>query len=153
MSNNLDIRQLKRVRDKMQKLQNKDIEAFCMQCAKELAARLLGKTIKITPTGQYPASSGKVGGTLKNGWTGGKSMNARRYAYTLPVTKVGGVYQIEITDPISYASYVEFGHRTRGGKGWVKGAFMLTISEKQLKTQAPKIIEKKINEYLRECFK
>lgn len=153
MSRNLDIRQLKRVRDKIQRLQDKDIEAFCKQCAKELAARLLAKTRRITPTGQYPASSGRVGGALKNDWTGGTSMNPREYAYSLPVTKAGGVYQVRIINFKKYASYVEFGHRTRGGKGWVKGAFMLTISEKQLKTQAPRIIEKRINDYLRECFK
>ena len=45
-------------------------------CAKELAARLLAKVIKRTPVGQYPSGSGKVGGTLRRGWTAGKNQNA-----------------------------------------------------------------------------
>ena len=51
-----------------------------------------------------------------------------------------------------YASYVEFGHRTRDHKGWVKGGFMLKISEKELDTQVPKLIEKRVMEYLEWCF-
>ena len=43
------------------KLQNPD--DFVESCAKELAARLLRMVVKRTPVGQYPASSGKKGGT------------------------------------------------------------------------------------------
>lgn len=62
------------------------------------------------------------------------------------------MYQIEIINPVHYASYVEYGHRTRDHKGWVPGRFMLTISENELKTQAPKILEKKILKYLTSYF-
>ena len=55
---------------------------------------------------------------------------------------------IEIVNPVEYASYVEFGHRTRGGGGWVEGQFFLTISENELKKSAPAIIERKINNWL-----
>ncbi len=48
--------------------------------------------------------------------------------------------------------YVEYGHRTRNHKGWVEGKFMLTISEKELKAQLPKIIERKLIELLSEVF-
>jgi hypothetical protein len=147
-----DFKQLKRVNDNLKKLQSQDIEAFCRECSKELAARLLGKVIRRTPVGQYPASSGKVGGTLRNGWTHGMGMNARSFAHALPVVKKGNTYEITIINPTEYASYVEFGHRKRAGKGWVEGRFMLTISENEIEAQAPKLLEKKLMEYLRKCF-
>jgi hypothetical protein len=62
------------------------------------------------------------------------------------------VYQIEIINPVHYASYVEYGHRTRNHQGWVSGRFMLTISEKELDGQKEKILERKLKKYLGECF-
>lgn len=155
-----DFRQLKNLQEKLDKLQKDDFDAFCQEVAKELAARLLAKVIKRTPVGQYPAETGKVGGTLRRGWTAktegeaiaGGTPNAKAFVDSLQVTKSGDVYQIEIINPVHYASYVEYGHRTRNHKGWVQGRFMLTISENELESQAPKILEKKIIKYLGECF-
>lgn len=129
------------------------IDAFLTSCAKELAARLLAKVIKRTPVGQYPEETGKKGGTLRRGWTGEQSSNAKAYANSLQVSKVGNDYIIDITNPVEYASYVEFGHRTRNHKGWVEGKFMLTISEEEIRNSAPRILEKKLNNYLKGCFK
>lgn len=157
-----DFRQLKELQRRMQKLQRVDLDKFCEDVTKELAARLLRKVIKRTPVGGY--TNGKVGGTLRRGWTAdshreselnstfGGGTSAATYANDLPITKSGNTYQIEIINPVMYASYVEFGHRTRNHKGWVPGRFMLTISEQELESQAPKIIEKKIMEYLEMCF-
>jgi len=139
-------------------MQKDDFETFCKKCAKELAARLLAKVIRRTPVGE--GSTGKRGGTLIRGWTAsseseaqsGGSKNAKAYADSLSVIKSGDVYQIEIINPVNYASYVEYGHRTRNHKGWVKGRFMLTISEDELDAQAPKILENKLKKYLGECF-
>ena len=155
-----DFKQLKNLQKKLDKLQKDDFDAFCREVAKELAARLLAKVIKRTLPGQYPAETGKVGGTLRRGWTAkteaeaiaGGTPNAKAFVDSLQVTKSGDVYQIEIINPVHYASYVEYGHRTRNHKGWVPGKFMLTISENELETQAPKILEKKIIKYLGECF-
>ena len=122
-------------------------------CAKELAARLLAKVVKRTPVGQYPSGSGKVGGTLRRGWTAGKDQNATAYAKSLKIHHFGGTYVIEIVNPIEYASYVEFGHRTRNHKGWVEGKFMLTISEQEIQSIAPRILENKIKKLLGECFR
>jgi hypothetical protein len=157
---NCDFSQLKDLQKRMEKLQRNDFQAFCEECAKELAARLLAKVIKRTPVGQYEPSTGKMGGTLRRGWTAkteeeaksGGNQNAKAYADSLQVTKMGDVYQIEIINPVHYASYVEYGHRTRNHKGWVPGRFMLTISEKELDAQAPKILEKKLMKYLGECL-
>lgn len=142
------------------RLEAADVDKFCRIVAKELAARLLAQVIKRTPVGDYPKSTGKKGGTLRRGWTakteeeaaeGGKG-DAVAYANALPITKSGNVYEIEIINPVHYASYVEFGHRTRGGDGWVQGRFMLTLSEKEVQRQSAKVVEAKLQKYLGEVF-
>ena len=143
---------LKDLKRKLEILEKQKAEEFMEACAKELAARLLAKVIKRTPVGQYPSGSGKVGGTLRRGWTAGKNQNATSYAQSLQIQHVGDVYKIVITNPVDYASYVEFGHRTRNHKGWVEGKFMLTISEQEIQTIAPRVLENKIKKLLGECF-
>ena len=153
-----------------------------VELANEIAARLLRKVIKRTPVGIYgkqipvtkkiyryeeiegkktktgktkrkridtgrtktvmQSTSSKKGGTLRNqGWHVG------------PVIKSGETYSVEVFNSIEYASYEEFGHRTRNHKGWVKGQFMLTISEKELSENINVIIEKKLTELFKERFK
>ena len=129
------------------------MDKFLQSCAKELAARLLRKVIKRTPVGQYPKGSGKVGGTLRRGWTAEKTQSATSYVDSLSITKEGNNYVIEIINPVEYASYVEFGHRTKNHEGWVEGQFFLTISEQEIQESAPQILEKKLQKYLKECFK
>lgn len=150
----LDYDELKKLKEQIMLFGDPtQMDQFMTSCAKELAARLLAKVIKRTPVGQYPEGSGKTGGTLRRGWTAGKSSNATAYANSLKVQKVGNDYVIEIINPVEYASYVEFGHRTRNHKGWVEGHFMLTISEDEIRQSAPKILEKKLKDYLKGCFK
>lgn len=149
---------------------DRQTDMFLQTCAKELAARLLRMVVKRTPVGEYGKSyvtdadgshvrykagknKGKVkratvkkGGTLRRGWTAGGP--ARGYADSLPVHHWGDTYAIEIVNPVEYASYVEYGHRTANHKGWVRGHFMMTISEQELQTIAPQILEKRIREFL-----
>lgn len=66
---NCDYKQLQRLRDSLATLQSMDMDRFCTEVSKELAARLLALVIPRTPVGQYPKSSGKKGGTLRRGWT------------------------------------------------------------------------------------
>jgi hypothetical protein len=152
---------LKRLQQNLNKLQNDaQINAFCESCAKELAARLLAKVIKRTPVGQYPKGSGKKGGTLRRGWTsqkgsGSEGLNTRgaaQFVDTLKVNHFGDTYVIEIVNPVEYASYVEYGHRTSNHKGWVKGQFMMTISEQELEQIAPKVLENKLKKFLGGAF-
>ena len=150
---NCDYKQLQRLRDSLATLQSMDMDRFCTEVSKELAARLLALVIPRTPVGQYPKSSGKKGGTLRRGWTSktqadaasrGGSNDAKAYAEALPVRKSGNAYTIEVINPVEYASYVEFGHRTRGGDGWVPGQYFLTLSEQDLERLAPGVIERKL---------
>lgn len=156
---------LKDLQKQLEKLQDPD--AFVESCAKELAARLLRLVIKRTPVGDYNTyktnengerviikKSSKKGGTLRRGWTGRKGQSsAQGYAESLTVNHFGDTYVIEIVNPVEYASYVEYGHRTANHKGWVKGRFMMTISEQELQKIAPKVLEKKIKKYLGGCLK
>ena len=163
---NFDCRGLKDFQQQLQKLQNPD--AFVEACAKELAAHLLRLVVKRTPVGVYSGESytcasgqthkgqkvpGKVGGTLRRGWTGGKRASASGYVDSLKVNHFGDTYVIDIVNPTEYASYVEYGHRTANHSGWVKGHFMMTISEQELQKIAPKVLERKVKKYMEGLMK
>ena len=107
----VDFSQFRDFQRKLQKLSSVDINALCTDLTKEIAARLLRKTIKRTPVGQY--NDGRQGGTLRRGWTVGE------------IKHTGNTYEIEIINPVEYAMYVEYGHRTRNHKGWVRGKLCL----------------------------
>lgn len=185
-----DFRELKKFQEKLEKLADSEIDKFCKTVSKELAARLLSKVIKRTPVGDYSHeitvtakrdgkkhkkgekytrrvnSSGKLGGTLRRGWTAKEEEEAKNgkgkgnktqeeimaWVNELPIKKKGNVFQIDVTNVVSYSSYVEHGHRTRNHKGWVEGYFMLTISENELNAELPKIIEKKLMQFINEVF-
>lgn len=137
----------------LQKLEG-NINEFLEQCTKELAARLLRLVIKRTPVGEYPQSSGKKGGTLRRGWTVGQSPSSTNgVTGSMTVRHFGDTYIIEIQNPVEYAVYVEYGHRTPNKKGWVRGEFMMTISERELERMAPEILEKKIRRFLGGIFR
>ncbi|MFJ8064903.1 HK97 gp10 family phage protein [Psychrobacillus sp. NPDC096426] len=148
-----DFTQLKRLQKKMEKLAQADFEKFCEQAAKELAARLLAKVIKRTPVDD---------GVLRRGWTAKSQQEAESafseatkvsdYFKEVEVNKFGNFYEIAIINPVNYASYVEFGHRTADHTGWVNGRFMLTISENELDAQASKILDKKLTKFLGGVF-
>ena len=59
---------------------------------------------------------------------------------------------VEIINPVEYASYVEYGHRTPDHKGWVRGRFMMTLSERELERAAPELLEKKARKFLGGVF-
>lgn len=164
MANNVNYAQLDAFRQHVkQSLTGNQVELFIESCAKELAARLLAKVIKRTPVRKpEDCPPGVKGGTLRRGWTaqsngsGSEGLNtngARQYVDSLHVNHYGGVYVIEIKNPVKYASYVEFGHRTRNHSGWVEGKFMLTISEQEIQANSSKILESKLKKKLGECFK
>nr|DAF24083.1 MAG TPA: type I neck protein [Caudoviricetes sp.] len=111
----------------------------------ELGVRLLAKAIKRTPVDK---------GALRRGWDasiGAKAVNT------------GGGYTVTITNSVEYASYVEFGHRQTPGryvpaigkslkKSWVTGRFFLTKAELELEKELLKIIEKKLEAWIKEVL-
>lgn len=96
--------------------------------------------------------SGYKGGTLRDAWT------------VQPIEKVGDTYTITVINPTEYASYVEYGHRQTPGRyvpalgkrlkvNWVKGRFMLTISEQEVEKLAPAMLERLVYQALKDAFK
>lgn len=148
MSNSkIDCKQLEQLRDSLEAMA-RNSDDFFEAASREIAARLLAKVIKRTPVGTYPSNSGKVGGTLRRGWTAGTNQAATSYADSLTVHHFGDTYVIEIINPVEYASYVEFGHRTANGTGWVEGKYMLILSEQEIRQSAPGILEAKLKKWL-----
>lgn len=147
----VNYQQLKAFERQLAKLASSDYHKFCEACAKELAARLLAKVIKRTPVDN---------GVLRRGWTSkseqeaesGGNKSSASFAEELNIKTVGNMYEIEIINPVSYSSYIEFGHRLQGNVGWVNGRFMMTISADELEQQAPAILERKLFDMLREAF-
>lgn len=151
----VDYKEFERFQKKLEKLQNSDLDKFCRDCSKELAARLLSLVIPATPVGSYPKSTGKKGGTLRRGWTAGvdakSSAEVTAYAASLPIYQNGDNFTIVVKNPVEYASYVEFGHRTRSG-GWVEGQLFMTKAEAILEARASGFLEKKLEQKLKEVF-
>lgn len=103
------------------------IDRFIRDYMLEMAYRIHRNTVMRTPTDTT---------LLKRSWVVGE------------VKKVGNVYQIEISNNVHYASFVEMGHRKRNGKGWVMGKFMVTISTKQVAREMPGYLERRFTTLL-----
>lgn len=173
-----DFSEIEKLQKQFERLSKVDIDRFCQEVAKELAARLLAKVIPRTPVGQgsFEVIEGKrytikSGGTLRRGWTanteaeaeGGAVPDATTYAKSLRIARMGNNYIIIVENPVKYASYVEYGHRQEPGRyvaaigkrlkaSWVEGKYMLTISEKELESEIPALLERKMKKYIEECF-
>lgn len=50
----------------------------------------------------------------------------------------------------SYASYVEFGHFTRGRVSWVEGHWMLTIATDEVQAEMNRVWNQLFNEFIKE---
>ena len=76
-------------------------------------------------------------------------MDAEAFAKSLEIEKSGKTYTITVENNVEYAPYVEYGHRTRGGKGYVPGKHMLETSEQELKALSPTILQDKLEKFLK----
>ena len=90
--------------DNIQNNFNEDLENLI----KKYGVYLFTNTKKRTPVGQY--NDGRTGGTLRRSWQ-------------LKYKK--GDLSIRLYNNTEYGIYVEYGHRTRGGKSYVEGVYML----------------------------
>ncbi|RXI38719.1 HK97 gp10 family phage protein [Clostridium tetani] len=112
-------------------LDERVIERWIREFLLEMAFRAERKIKKRTPVDS---------GHLRRNWQVGN------------VEKRGNAYVVEIFNNLEYASYVEYGHRTRDHKGWVEGGFMATISMQEIERQLPKFLEKKQVELLEQIL-
>jgi len=155
----VDIRKFSQFEKKLEKLKDESLDEFIKSGARVLAGAFLERVKKRTPVGKYgdrvefttragefvsfeAATHPTVGGTLRNGWQ------------LVSLQKTSQGYSVEISNNVSYASFVENGHVIRnkkGGpaKGWVNGRFMLRDTEMEMVFITPEILEKKLERFLR----
>ncbi|OSB16697.1 hypothetical protein B2H94_10925 [Clostridium sporogenes] len=133
-----DYSDFKKMASSFQKaLDERVIERWIKEFLLEMAFRAERKIKKRTPVGVYP---NKTGGHLRRNWQVGS------------VVKQGDAYIVEIFNNTEYASYVEYGHRTKNHKGWVEGRFMATISMQEIERQLPRFLERKQVELLNQIL-
>ena len=89
---------------------------------------LLRNTKKKTPEGQY--NDGRTGGTLRRSWQ----------------LEKGDLY-VKIFSSCEYVKHVEYGHRTRGGKSYVEGVYMLKTSFEKTEEKFTNDLEKLLKKY------
>lgn len=123
-----DVRGLESLRDRIGRINH---EEFIKQQAMQLALRLIALTKDKTPT---------VTGNLRRSWAMGT------------VEKSGNQYIVTVLNNAEYATFVEYGHRNKYHTGWVPGKYMLTRSESEIKGQAPAVLARNMENFLREVF-
>lgn len=72
----------------------------------------------------------------------------RREWHIGDIRKRGNEYYIEVYNNVEYAEPVEYGHRTRGGKGFVPGAHMLELSLAEVQAKLPGYLKEWMSEFL-----
>lgn len=167
----VDVSALKDFKQRLETLTDNQVDAFMNRAVRECANWLLSLVIPRTPVGKVH------GGTLRRGWlnnTGNQAgkgagtnvsasqITARANSMNVERGKRGG-YSVTVTNPVYYASYVEYGHRQTPGryvpaigkrlvKNWVEGQHFLKLSEEELREIAPEMLEELLNEFLRTVF-
>lgn len=139
---NFDFSELKNLQKQLNKLAVSDTHKFMESCVKELAMRLLRSVKRMTPVDT---------GDLRRGWNANGNEGDGE-SLKVDVSVEGGVYTVTITNREDYDVYVEYGHRTKSD-GWVPGRFMMTISEEELRSIAPQVLEQKLEEFLKGAFR
>lgn len=175
-----DFRQLEELQRKIEQAANADFDALCIEISKDLAKRFLAKVKKRTLPGRKPEFKGpltyykvikgkrrkfrtKEGEILEKYWKGYTGGTLRRGWTIGDITRKPNGYEVEIINPVEYASYVEFGHRQRPGRyvpqigkkltsAWSPGKRMMTFTEQEIQSMAPAMIQKKFEKFLREVM-
>jgi len=124
-------KELRTFRDQLIALQKRS-QPFLLSCASKLVMRLSRLVKKRTPV---------LSGFLRRSWI------------NLPPERSGNVFYAILRDVAKYASYVELGHRKRGGKGWVEGSHMLELSEQELRPKIDGILQKELDAWLQRGMK
>lgn len=148
---------LKQFSKRVKNLNNKEMQEISEKILREMTLRFLKEVIQLTPVGKsrYSKRRGNIyiGGTLRRGWivsnryrrTKNKAKPTDKeiesFVNTLKFKKRGKTYYIKITNPVEYAKFVNYGHRKRGGKGWVEGYHFLEKAENYINRNQNKIFK------------
>lgn len=150
-----DYRQFEEYVKNFEKMIN-EFETFLKTYLLEQAQRCINACKKRTPvdTGALRASWG-IGSqklVLKSSMDSEGKVNVsfdEANSSIADISVVGDNFEVTIWNGMEYASYVEYGHSTRGGT-WVDGYFMLTISIAQVENAMPARFEKAFKNFLKE---
>lgn len=150
---------LKQFSKNVKNLSKKEMDGICEKILREMALRFLTEVIRLTPVAR--SRRNYTGGTLRRGWVLNKPQRRltnktkptpqeiERFVNTLKFKKVGKYYTITVTNPIEYAKFVNYGHRTRGGKGWVQGYHFVEKAEDYINKNQNKIFKRIFEEKLK----
>jgi len=72
----------------------------------------------------------------------------RREWHVGEIVRRGNEYYIEVYNNVEYAEPVEYGHRTRGGKSFVKGAHMMELSIQEVQKHLPDYLREWMDDFL-----
>ncbi len=129
--------QLIALQKKLQTFQKSGQEQICRESAEELADKLLKAVKKRTPLEGYPPGNVPPGNTLREGWI------------LSDIRRQGNRYVVTISNPIEYASHVEYGYQDDKNVKWVPGRFMLAISLRELQSVSSAFLREKLEEKLK----
>lgn len=101
----------------------KEFRKLVVQIAYELQGRVRERT---------PHKTGR----LQDSWKVGK------------IQKRGDEYYIEVYTNVEYAEPVEYGHRTRGSKGFVPGKHMMELSLDEVSRRLPGFLREWLNDFI-----
>ncbi|WP_160202456.1 MULTISPECIES: HK97 gp10 family phage protein [Clostridia] len=140
-----DFSELEAFQQKMETLAN-NMNANIEVLAKQTAALLLATAIKRTPVGRYDGKAYVCEGKLHHKGmrkTNGNNGSTLKKNWTSRVYRSGNLIALEIENPIEYASYVEYGHRTVNG-GWAPGHHIMKFSVEEVQRNGFPKLERKI---------
>lgn len=129
MDINIDLSQFNDFEKKMQKLPSEFRAAVVHEITQTTAQSILKNTQKNTPVDT---------GTLRRGWR-------------TEINDIPNGYEIEISNSVEYAPYVEYGHRARGGKSFVKGQYPLTNAMLDARATAHKVAIRAVNKFFKKA--
>lgn len=86
--------------------------------------------------GQVKQNTPHQTGVLQEGWEVGR------------LEKRGDEYYIEVYNNVEYVEPVEYGHRTRGGKGFVKGKHMMSLSLEKVSKRLPAYLQEWLDDFI-----
>lgn len=149
----VNIQELEDFKNRLETLKD-DLKTDFKDITSEVGTRVLNRTIDYTPTGKYnkpvdfvtkdgkhvhfTPHTGKMGGTLKEGWQGSLTSGTKNYVF-------------KIQNPVYYAPYVEEGHRTVNG-GFCDGAHMLRRAVSETQPEFEQMIQARIIDKIRSVF-
>jgi hypothetical protein len=116
---------------------SKKLKDFERRFLETLAGMVMEKVIPRTPVDT---------GRLRRSW---KISKVTEKGDTLEITIFNDARDNGMDE--SYASYVEYGHFTRGRVSWVEGVWMLTVSTDEVKNEMSRVWNRLFNEFVKEA--